>query len=508
MNKTLFVAAGVVLAGSVFAQTASFTPGRLVVAASVVPSFPHPANNAAETRLIEYTLTPASAPTSTLIFPSSGVGQSFTSRWDSTSNLNLQLNEGTLMLGGYNAAVGTASLTVNISSFINRTAAIVPISGAVSYVNLSDAYSGDNIRSVTRSGNDFWAGGTASNTNAPGVRYFTAGPLSTQISTTGNQTNIRVVSVFDNNLYYGTGSTTGTGSFGVHRYAGLPTSSALAVPIISIPGPNASPYDFVFTNASTCYVADDRSQANGGGLYKFTFDGSVWSQAALIQTGFTLGCRSVTFLGNDSNGFAQLAVVTADTQITSASGSTIVIPSQIWQVNDTPTPSASLLHTPPVGTQFRGLRFIPGAANVNLTGTLNLNDTSGTFAFNRSISYAVKQGTTTVSSGTLVRNTSSGSFSISVPASATGAATIEWDGSSFLLRKTAVTLTGSGVVVGSVSVQNGDVDNSGEVDAADIDQVIADFGATTNITSDVDVSGEVDAADIDIVIANFGGVND
>ncbi len=419
------------------------------------------------------------------------------------------------MLGGYNATIGTASLTVNISSFINRTAAFVPISGAVSYVNLSDAYSGDNIRSVTRSGNDFWAGGTASATNAPGVRYFTSGPLSTQISTTGNQTNIRVVSVYNGDLYYGTGSNVGTGIFGIHKYSGLPTSSALAVPIIAVPSTvvgtstiNSSPYDFVFTNANTCYVADDRSLANGGGLYKFTFNGSVWTQAALIQTGFTLGCRSVTFLGNDSNGFAQLAVVTADTQITSALGSTIVVPSQIWQVNDTATPSASLLHTPPVGTQFRGLRFIPGAANVSLTGSLFLNDTSATFAFNRNISYVVKQGSTTLSSGTVVASSPSSSYNISVPASATGNATIEFDGSSFLLRKAAVTLTGASFSPGNFTMFNGDVDNSGEVDAADIDEVIADFGITANDPSDVDVSGEVDAADIDIVIANFGFVND
>ncbi len=147
-------------------------------------------------------------------------------------------------------------------------------------------------------------------------------------------------------------------------------------------------------------------------------------------------------------------------------------------------------------------------ANVDLTGSLNLSDTSATFAFNRNISYSVMQGTTVVASGTVVADASSESFSISVPASATGAATIEWDGSSFLLRKTNINLTGSAVAVGSVSVQNGDVDNSGEVDAADIDEVIADFGDTTDNPSDVDVSGEVDAADIDIVIANFGGVND
>ncbi len=59
-----------------------------------------------------------------------------------------------------------------------------------------------------------------------------------------------------------------------------------------------------------------------------------------------------------------------------------------------------------------------------------------------------------------------------------------------------------------INLTNGDVDGSGEVDAADIDEVIADFGQTSAwILSDVDGSGEVDAADIDIVIANFGEAN-
>ncbi len=49
----------------------------------------------------------------------------------------------------------------------------------------------------------------------------------------------------------------------------------------------------------------------------------------------------------------------------------------------------------------------------------------------------------------------------------------------------------------------GDVDGSGEIDAADIDVVIANFGVLGG-PADVDVSGEVDAADIDIVISNFG----
>ncbi len=150
-----------------------------------------------------------------------------------------------------------------------------------------------------------------------------------------------------------------------------------------------------------------------------------------------------------------------------------------------------------------------GSSNQTLSGTLNLNDTVFGGAYTRTITGTVKQGATTVGTITVSGiNSSSTTFSGDIPASATGAATIEWDGSSFLLRKTNITLTGSNLAVGTVSMQNGDVDGSGEVDAADIDEVIANFGSGDDINSDVDVSGEVDAADIDIVIANFGGTDD
>lgn len=55
---------------------------------------------------------------------------------------------------------------------------------------------------------------------------------------------------------------------------------------------------------------------------------------------------------------------------------------------------------------------------------------------------------------------------------------------------------------------NGDVDQSGEVDAVDIDAVIAMFGSTAAVAADVDGSLEVDAVDIDIVISHFGAVGD
>ena len=154
------------------------------------------------------------------------------------------------------------------------------------------------------------------------------------------------------------------------------------------------------------------------------------------------------------------------------------------------------------------IRVVSGAENQHLTGTLALNDTVSEFVFARNISYEVKQGTLTVASGSVVATTPNSSFDISMPPAVTGAATISWDGSSFLKRNTLVSLTGSSQSVGTVNVQNGDVDGTGEVDAADIDSVIAAFGQMNDQNEDVDVSGEVDAADTDIVIANFGGMDD
>ncbi len=159
---------------------------------------------------------------------------------------------------------------------------------------------------------------------------------------------------------------------------------------------------------------------------------------------------------------------------------------------------------------FSAAAWAPGLFQtpVTVSGTLNLNDTVAAFAANRSITMAVKQGTTTIGSAVVSAAGTTSTFSVNISPTATGPATLEADGSSFLMRKVIIALTGGNVAVGTVGMLNGDVDDSGEVDAADIDLVIADFGSVAVGNTDVDVSGEVDAADIDIVIANFGGTDD
>ncbi|MCC7102073.1 MAG: hypothetical protein IT206_03240 [Fimbriimonadaceae bacterium] len=160
---------------------------------------------------------------------------------------------------------------------------------------------------------------------------------------------------------------------------------------------------------------------------------------------------------------------------------------------------------PTTGGRFFSL--MGSAATQNLSGNIILNDTVATFAATRSISYEVKQGATTVASGTISANSPLTAFNISLSPSLTGDAEVILEGSSFLVRKVLLTLTGSNQTLGNTTMVNGDPDDSGEVDAADIDLVIADFGSFAVGATDADVSGEVDAADIDIVIANFGAVD-
>ena len=107
-----------------------------------------------------------------------------------------------------------------------------------------------------------------------------------------------------------------------------------------------------------------------------------------------------------------------------------------------------------------------------------------------------------------VSGTPGGGRRVYVPRIIDGPVTIEFDGGPYLRKKLSANLVGINLSLGPVPLTNGDVDNSGEVDAADIDAVIAAFGSTDVSNNDVDNSGEVDAADIDIVIENFGATDD
>ncbi len=165
----------------------------------------------------------------------------------------------------------------------------------------------------------------------------------------------------------------------------------------------------------------------------------------------------------------------------------------------------------PSGVFYDNIVFAPPSASA-LSGTISFNDFVGSQA-GRTVSVVVTAvgSTTPLFSGSTTLG-ASGTYSISVPGLAAGSYDLYFDGTPFLKKKRSLTWTASGASAVNASLVNGDSDNSGEVDAADIDLVIAAFGAVVgngnySVSVDVDGSAEVDAADIDIVIANFGSVD-
>lgn len=143
-----------------------------------------------------------------------------------------------------------------------------------------------------------------------------------------------------------------------------------------------------------------------------------------------------------------------------------------------------------------------------ISGTLALNDTSDEFAMPRNIQVLAMEGDNVVGTAVVSTSAPSAPFSIDVPVTAlNNNFRLVLDGASFLKRTIPVTLSGSNQsVAGTVVMQNGDVDEDGEVTLNDVDLVIGAYGQPGGTTSpfyDVDVDGEVGLNDIDIVIANY-----
>lgn len=173
---------------------------------------------------------------------------------------------------------------------------------------------------------------------------------------------------------------------------------------------------------------------------------------------------------------------------------------------------------PPTGGDY-GVIFVADNMIVTplprptVSGQLTLNDWMG----NTSTEFATFEllsGSTVVETIFNIPLDSTGHYSFQP--THTGTYSISADVSHWLTKRypTPVTLNGGANVGGiNITLTNGDCDWSGEVDAVDIDYVIANFGQIISdpdfhVNADVDGSGEVDAVDIDIVIANFGAINE
>jgi hypothetical protein len=251
--------------------------------------------------------------------------------------LTLSTDVNYLVLGGYDAAVGTDSISNTTSAANNRVIARFAQTGAIDVITaLTDAYSGGSINGVTSTdGSNFWTSGSND-----GVKYATlGGTTSTQLSTT--PANIRCINIFNRQLYI---TLQVTGFFAVG--SGLPTAAGQTIlELTGFPtsGTQISPYAFQMNpTGNIIYVACGNTNY---GIQKWTLSGGTWSLAYTISPTISFTGIVVDWTGTNPVIYA--------TNLTSNANA-------IYKGTDVSNGSSvTVLTTAAANTIFRGISFTP-----------------------------------------------------------------------------------------------------------------------------------------------------
>jgi len=267
--------------------------------------------------------------------------------------LALSLDGRYLTLAGYATSPGRAN--VASSNNVERVVARVDATGAVdTSTRLGDAFSGTNARSAASvDGAAFWIGGAEG-----GVWYATLGGAGlTQIVSSPD--NVRLVALFGDRLYGCSGTSPMTTVFTVG--SGRPTTGAHDVaPLSGLPRSGMSPYAFVLFDRSptvagldTLYLTDDRSpetDGTGGGIQKWTFDGSAWRRVATFTA---VGSGTASFRGIAGAMTSSGVALVASTAESSANRLVVFVD------EGSPGVTGIVIATAPSNTIFRGVALSP-----------------------------------------------------------------------------------------------------------------------------------------------------
>ena len=280
----------------------------------------------------------------TLNSGASGVRCTSSGTATSEGALTLSRDKRFLTIGGYDAAAGAAGV---VASAASRGAARIDMNQNAVVTAFTDAFTTNNIRStVSDDGSQVWMAGANQ-----GIRYGTTGSTTTLISSA--ITNNRVMNFTGSELMFSTGSGANRGIYTLGSPA--PTSGPVAATVVINTGGSSSNYDFLFASATVCYIADDTTNATGG-IQKWTFNGSAWTQAFVIGSGaVNIGARGLTGTV-DGSGNVQLYAITAE-----GSANRLIGVSDTLANTATP-PTAATLATAGTNTIFRGVDFAPVAA--------------------------------------------------------------------------------------------------------------------------------------------------
>jgi hypothetical protein len=326
--------------GCTYAQ--SFTTGNVVVSRIVGTT-----NGASRIVLEEYNTSTAnqSSPAEFISIPNTGPtvltnSGSATSEGQITRSPDGQ----SIVLAGYAAYTGVSSVASTLSASTPRAIGTVDINYSYSRVATTNTlYNTNNIRSATRSGNNFWAAGPRN-----GVTYLGTGAPDS-VSNSIQQNNFRVVQVVNGKLYASTSGSNGFHNRGILRIGtGLPTTNGQSVTqVINNAGNNSSMYAFHFNQEETlCYIADDGTGGAGGGIQRWSFNGTNW----VLDYNMALGAGvRATGVWADFYGAANPVIYAVTTD------------NRLVRFNDTGVlvPTLTTLSTAPVGSSFRSVTLAP-----------------------------------------------------------------------------------------------------------------------------------------------------
>jgi hypothetical protein len=282
----------------------------------------------------------------------------------SNGNMTLALDSSALVLTGYNAGTGVASITSTSTtggSAVLRTIGLITVAGTIDTSTTTTAFSGNNIRSATSTnGTDLWAvGGNG------GVVYTTKGASGAGTVVANNSTNNRYLNITSGQLYSSSGSGTNTFRGESTVGTGLPTTTGSTITRLPglTDGTNNNNYAFFFADLSagvagvdTLYVADQTA-----GLEKFSLVGGNWtSNGSLLAPNIGAGNAGLIGLaGNVTGSGVSLFLTGSGTSGTAGA---------LFGFNDTTGYNALLsgsittLVTADANTAFRGVAFTPGTS--------------------------------------------------------------------------------------------------------------------------------------------------
>jgi hypothetical protein len=256
-------------------------------------------------------------------------------------------------LGGYATTPGTAGVSGTTATAVHRAVARVAAPGTIDTSTLlADAFSGDSVRAaITADGTAFWVSGNGNGTTNGGIQHAALGSTATPVQVLATPSNTRVAGVWSGQLF----TTSGSAGFDAVSSVGTGTPATAGQTAARLTGTGGSPYGFVVLDRSaavagidTIYVADDRAAAAGGGIQKWTSNGTVWSLATTLNAGLTTtGVRGLAAFPSQTK--VRLVATTAES------------PARLVAYDDdgTASPPVSVLATAATDTVFRGVAVAP-----------------------------------------------------------------------------------------------------------------------------------------------------